>query len=292
MGEISHVWDRNLIDNRICGCGLPFKECGVWSGVMKRAFGGVDGVDAREMARMRDNFARTRHLPLAVATRKAGRSPSPALGRYLESLEKLYGAIQSHTGCKVIVDSSKLPSYGHILTMARKIDLYVVHLVRDPRAVAYSWLRKKLQPDTGQLFRRHSVVESALVWDAWNAAVEAIWGRSKGRYLRIRYEDFVADPGPVVTRIIDMVDEAATPDGLIEGSRVRLGVTHTTSGNPSRLKTGDVELRPDQEWAIRMKPWQARSVAALSWPLLKRYGYAGDASPGSISGRYSSRGTT
>jgi hypothetical protein len=56
---------------------------------------------------------------------------------YLVGLEKLYQGIRAYTGSKVIIDSSKSLLYGYLLGMLPTIDLYVLHIVRDPRGVAY-----------------------------------------------------------------------------------------------------------------------------------------------------------
>lgn len=271
VGEINCVWERNLLGSWRCGCGAPFEECEVWPGVMEEAFGGLDRIDSHKMIRLRDSGARTRHFPL-VLTPWGKPFLRHRLGSYMSNLEKLYQGIHKRTGSRVIVDSSKIPSYAYLLDMIPTIDLYVVHLVRDSRAVAYSWLRKKFQPDTETFMHRHSIVESAVVWGVWNAMVEALWGRRSGRYLRLRYEDLMEDPQKALARILKLMHEDAL-SLPIENREVRLGVNHTSSGNPSRFKTGLVKLRPDEEWKAKMKRSHRAIVTALNWPLLQRYGY-------------------
>lgn len=275
VGELSYVWDRNVIENRICGCGRPFRECPVWTGVMEAAFGGMDGVDAREMIRLRDRGARTRHVPLMLAPRVGRTVIKGRLDWYPRNLGNLYRAIRDVTGSRVIVDSSKLPSYGYALGLVPEVDLYVVHLVRDPRAVAHSWQRKMVLPDTGTLMTRHGSLQSPLIWDAWNAATEVLLGRPAGRYMRLRYEDFVEKPREAVGRILELVGEEVPKLPFVSEREVELGTTHTVSGNPSRFRTGTVELRADEEWRRSMKTSDERIVSALSWPLRARYGYDG-----------------
>ena len=43
----------------------------------------------------------------------------------------------------IMIDSSKWPTYGFLLSTIESFDMYVLHLVRDPRACAFSWQRKK-----------------------------------------------------------------------------------------------------------------------------------------------------
>ncbi len=268
-GEICYVWRQNFIENRLCGCGRPFYECPVWTEVVAEAFPG--GVDAREMMRLQAAGARTRHIP-PMLTARGTRVIEDRLGKWLHNTGRLYEAIGSVTGSRVVVDSSKEPAYGYALSRVPGVDFRVLHLIRDPRAAAYSWLKKKPQPDseTREYMHRFNPAKSAALWDAWNAAAERLWRGD--RYLMLRYEDFVADPRASFGRILELLDEDAAPP-LTGEQEVKLGVSHTVSGNPNRFETGSVALRHDREWTDRMRPRDRNLVTALTLPLLYRYGY-------------------
>ena len=273
-GELNFVWRHNVIENRLCGCGRPFDECPVWTAVMEEAFGGMDRVDPREMMRLQRSGTRTRHIP-ALLTEGGRRDLAERLKKLLISYGRLYEAIASVTGSRVIVDSSKEPAHGRAMSLVPGIDFYVVHLIRDPRAAAYSWLKKKYQPDseTREYMARFSPAKSAALWDSWNASAEALWRTSPQRYLRLRYEDFVADPRESFKEILTLIDEHDAVPPLASEREVKLGVSHTVSGNPNRFETGAVELRHDREWREKMEPRDRTLVTALTFPLLKRYGY-------------------
>jgi len=36
-GEIRHLWERGLRDDRLCGCGVSFRTCPVWRSVLAEA---------------------------------------------------------------------------------------------------------------------------------------------------------------------------------------------------------------------------------------------------------------
>ena len=285
VGEIRLIWDHGLIMNKICGCGVPFEECEMWRPVFAEAFGDMGKVDPRKMIHLRESWARTKHIPLMLAP-PGRRLIERRLTEYLVSLGKLYRGIQTVTGSRVIVDTSKFPSYGFVLGMAPSVDLHVVHLVRDPRAVAYSWMRKKLQPDpeTPEYTPQESPAGTSLRWAARNLGTEALWRRSRDRYLMLRYEDFVAEPRRGIERALELVDEEAAPLPHVGEHEVKLGANHNIWGNPIRFQTGLVRLRPDDEWAFRMKPEDRKLITALTLPLLAHYGYpliAGRQGPGS-----------
>ena len=196
------------------------------------------------------------------------------LEEYMVRLEKLYQAIGKSTDSRVIVDSSKLPSYGYVLGMVPGIDLHVVHLIRDPRAAAYSYL-KEPQPDADKraYMNRVGPFKSSLLWDAWNVSSEALWRDSSGRYMRISYESFVGNPQHTIEEILDLLGEDARKLPFAGERDAELGISHTVSGNPNRFQNGSVRLRPDDEWAFRMKLRDKTLVTLLTLPLLARYGY-------------------
>src|SRR3712207_2051619 len=241
---------------------------------MDEAFGGMDGVDPREMMRLQASGTRTRHIPLML-TDRGDRILKERLEKLLMNYGRLYKAIKTVTGSRVIVDSSKEPAHGYAMSLVPGVDFRIMHLIRDPRAAAYSWKKKKPQPDSEEreFMHRKSPIESAVLWDSWNASAEALWRRTPDRYLRLRYEDFVADPRQSFERILNLLDERGTEPPLASEREVRLGVTHTVSGNPNRFDTGAVELRPDHAWTSEMTPRDKALVTVLTSPLLYRYGY-------------------
>ncbi len=272
-GELNFLWKHNVIENRLCGCGKPFRECPIWIRVMDEAFGGTEGVDAREMVRLHALGTRTRHIPLMLAP-GGWKSLEGNLKKFLVNYGRLYEGIGSATGSRVVVDSSKEPAHGYAMSHVPGIDFYVLHLVRDPRAAAYSWLKKKHQPDTEsrEYMYRSGPVKSSIMWDAWNASAEGLW-RNSNRYLRLRYEDFVTNPRESFGRILKHIGEEGSEVPLVGEREIKLGVSHTVSGNPNRFETGSVELKADEEWKSKMETRDRTLVTALTSPLLARYGY-------------------
>jgi hypothetical protein len=267
-GELMFLWRRGLLEGRLCGCGRPVRDCDVWTRVLDSAY--PAGVDAHELLRLADHSARTRHLPLHLVSR------NPGGAEYRDRLGSLYRAIESETGCNVIIDSSKSPAYGRVLANVAGLDVRVVHLVRDPRAVAYSWVRKKLQRDDPRRvrsMRSHGPAMSSLYWNLLNESTRLMWKADPGTHLLVRYEDFVARPQETVDEIVRFAGE--TPAALpwtVEGE-LALDRTHTVSGNPSRFDHGAVALRADVEWQRAMRPRDRRVVDVITRPFRGRYGY-------------------
>jgi len=267
-GELMFIWRRGLVEGRLCGCGRPVRECDVWTRVLARAYPG--GVDPEEMVRLEAHSARTRHLPLHLAR------VEPGSGQYRRELAALYGALQAETGCRVIVDSSKSPSYGRVLAGAPGLDVRVVQLVRDPRAVAYSWVRRKLQRDDPRRLRSmrsHGPAASSAYWNVLNESTRLLWPEA-GRRLLVRYEDFVTRPQATIDEIVRFAGEPTAELPWTGSSELALEPTHTVSGNPSRFDHGTVALRPDDEWERALRPRDRRIVDLITGRVRRRYGYS------------------
>lgn len=287
-GELSDFWDRYLAENRRCACGSDFASCEVWSHIIEVGMPGIGPSEAQDVARLHMQIARTQHLPFLMvpALRVFVQS---RLTRYMMHLETLYRAIHDGTGCRVVVDSSKFPSYGWILAQVPGIELFPVHLVRDPRAVAYSWTRRR--PPTQPLDRvetpQFGPVSSSFRWISRNLLAEGLWRPAAQRYTLLRYEDFVADPSGELGRILERVGENPSASPIVGNTRVHLGENHIVWGNRSRFDRGQVELRLDAEWQTQIKPNSRKTVEAMTWPLMRRYGYTAriPTSSGSVSPR-------
>jgi sulfotransferase family protein len=269
VGELYHLWGRGLIQNRKCGCGAPPRRCETWRAVLTRAFGSMEALDAERLSRLALTCTRTRHLLAHLR----GNQEVPL--EYGEALARLYRAIRDVTGSRVIVDSTKHPAYAAVLGSVGGIDLRIVHVVRDPRAVAYSWIRKKIQLDETRPrhMRSHGALYSAFMWDVLNFATERLWRCPGARYLLLRYEDFVREPRESVQRVADFAGEPQATLPFRSERAVLLSGNHTISGNPSRFQTGIVEIEPDEEWLASMRRRDEWISTGATFPLLAHFGY-------------------
>ena len=189
----------------------------------------------------------------------------------------LYQQVATVTGARVVIDSSKRPSDAALLRLLPGVNPYFVHLVRDPRAVAYSWARKKAQLDRDRpaLMSPHTVLDSTVSWLSWNLAAESLRKRvGAGHFSLVRYEDFVSRPHAVLERILALVGEAGASVPLSEDRAAELSTNHTVSGNPDRFSTGRVKLREDREWRSKQATTDRLLTTLVALPLLHRYDYA------------------
>lgn len=275
VGETIHVWERGVRNQERCGCGEPFEDCPQWSAVGQEAFGGWDEVDLDEMIGLRWRVDRSRRLPVIAESQRRGR-PTPDQDRYLLHLRKVLLAAAAVAGQpKVLLESSKHLSTAALMALDDAIDLRVLHLVRDPRGVAYSWTKDVERPETdGEVMPTYRPARTAARWVTDNLGFEALalWVPT----LRLRYEDVLADPTGSLRAIAEFVelDEANLDLNFIAGETVTLSKPmHSVAGNPLRFGGDEMKLALDEAWKTKLDSAQRRLVTTITAPMLWRYGY-------------------
>jgi hypothetical protein len=272
LGEVVHLWDRDVRDDERCACGQRFSGCDFWRAVGERAFGGWDRVDVEGLLALRAGVERTRYIPRLARWHLPGEYGA-RVERYAHHYSRVYEAASEVSGCPVVIDSSKHSALAYCLRWSADVDLRVVHMVRDSRGVAYSWTKTVARPEAaGAEMTRYAPGRAALLWNAHNAAF-GLLRRIGVPVYRLRYEELLADPVRVVRELAEFAGLDAGPLDYFGDGTVRLGTSHSAAGNPMRFATGDLPLRQDDAWRAALPPRQRRLVGLLTAPLLTAYGY-------------------
>lgn len=261
LGEVVHLWARGVLAGEPCGCGEPFPVCAFWREVGESAFGGWTQDLAERVLTLRHRVDRTRRIP---------RIAHPELAEYAGIYQRLYDAAAETAGARVVIDSGKHASLAFCLAAAG-VDVHVVHVVRDPRAVAHSWRKTVERPEDGRPMTRWGPARTAAHWTAQNLALDLLATRGVP-VTRLRYEDLLAAPAAALATLADTLG-LGTALPFLTGTTAHLTAAHTASGNPMRFTVGPVELRRDDSWHSGLPRHHRRLVAALTWPLRSRYGY-------------------
>ena len=292
LGEVVHLWERGVVDGERCGCGASFHDCPFWSEVGKVAFGGWEQVDIARFRALRASLDRIRFIP-ALALRRPPAATRDRLDAYVSHYTRLYRAVRQVSGAQVVIDSSKHASLAFCLrraaaTGASDLDLRVLHVVRDSRGVAYSWTKQVRRPEAvtgdGEFMAQWSPAKAAAHWNVENAAFALLARRGVPTTL-VRYEEFLRTPLASLRRIARfaglpageaamafLTDAAGSVTAQVSGN-------HTASGNPMRFDTGPIPLRRDDSWRTKLAPTDRRRVTAMTFPLLRHYGYLRGAPP-------------
>lgn len=275
VGETRHVWSRGVVENQLCGCGSAFGECSFWQRVVRDQLGlTAEDVNNRilPLQRQVDGISQ---IPRLFWQGLRSSDDQKSIDEYVAILGDLLRAIRDVSGDSIVIDASKTAMHGLLLTMIPGAKVHVLHLVRDPRAVAFSWRRKRKRPEVtsgNALMPRYSLLKSSIWWAGANVFSERL-ERHAASYHRARYEDFIANPLESTQRILTSAGVEPGPLEFISPSEVHLQPEHSVAGNPSRFSTGAIRLRVDEEWKHSMSIAARGLVSCLTGRLLGRYGY-------------------
>ncbi|MFN0094442.1 MAG: sulfotransferase [Dehalococcoidia bacterium] len=273
VGEIYRFWVHRYLSRAWCSCGSLVSACPFWGRVATHLEAAGQPDAAFEDATQWD-VVRLRNAEIFPWQPWRTKSYAKQRDHVVESWSRLYEAIAEAGEGRVIVDSTKIPRFALAMAASKRFDLRVVHLVRDSRASAYSWIRPKPAPSPDnpeQMMKARQPHQTCAWWLVANPLSELLRLKSQP-YLRVRYEDFVRDPMTWSSKILDFAGVSARPEGL-EASAVTFTGDHLIAGNPIRSRLGHVEIRPDEEWRTKMRGRDRLVATVMTWPMLLRYRY-------------------
>ena len=271
FNEVYRLLIEGMAENNLCACGEPFEQCRFWQKVVANVFPNPGDVDRIRL--LHKKFDHTRHV-LRLLLFPYGRKYRRDLEEYCEWLSKLYFTLARESGVSVLVDSSKVPSRALLLSRSPGLQVHVIHVVRDLRAVTNAWMGQKYNPAADDSLPKYSVFRSILFWYARQFMTEML--KLRMPYKRVLYEEFSARPKEVLESAWNSVEsmQGASLPFEKDGS-INLQPLHSIGGNPGRFATGPTFLRPDRKWMDTMPAGTRKLVSVLGFPLLWRYGYFG-----------------
>lgn len=274
VGELNFFW-RRFARAEVCSCGQPLPACPFWSAVVREAYGELAPGQAEQLAELERHVLR-RQFALTLAP---GAWPVPEAsraGRMLAERAQLYQAIGRLTGAGWIIDAGKEPIFGALLARSKAVAVGTIHLVRDPRAVAYSW--QKLIPSDSEpgYMTRKAAGKTAVHWVSQNLLVQLGLKRLGTTYVRVRYEDMASYPEQVLRRISLATGLAIEAGAATGGITLAPGDHHMVAGNPGvrRAASSGLQLRPDEAWRTKLPARKQRIVTAVCCGLMTGYGYS------------------
>lgn len=284
VGELRFFADRGLRDNWMCGCGNEFSECAVWSTIARRVTTSGEFADPEQILQSSERHRTPlglRRLNYGNVVLRSKKQRDRMIGRtmshHIQFLDLLYSSARDISGNSILIDSSKDPCYALVLQRVPSIELSIVHLVRDARAVTHSRVvRRKKQIASRQstltMGENVGIMRSCSQWLRVNHAAHRLFGSGPGRYCVLRYEDFSRDPLRELKRISWPGDLDISSVSCQEGG-IELSRNHMFSGNPGRFEHGRQAIVDQQHWRTDLRPSARLLVNLLTFPLQRRYGY-------------------
>ena len=272
VGEVRYFWEYTAQGNVLCGCGDSLNTCSFWAEVDHKLRAKRD-MDITRLAKLSYQLNRTRNAPW-LTTNMDWRLLS-GYKDLLEGTRILYETIWNAAGQPVIVDASKVPSQLSLLKRIPHIDLRVIHLVRDGRAVAYSWSQRRKKElakvaDNSHM-PQHSPWRSMLTWIIENYyTIRVSHGLPS---VVVKYETLVEDPRSTLGGILQGLGFKDIDLGWFNHENLILNTTHSVGGNPIRFTKSGISISADTEWKQKMPALTKVLLGLLGLPLLSRFGY-------------------
>lgn len=281
------------LERYLCSCGERLRACPFWTGVAQDmaarglpfdlADAGTDlrsGATPYELRLLAPLF---RGAPWE-SVRDLALGLSPSWRRRLPLLQRrnaaLVGSLLARSGAALAVDSSKVGLRLKYLLRNPDLDVRVLRIVRDGRAVALTYMDPARFADATDPSRRGggaggdragerlSMHDAAREWRRSNEEAEAVVGSlGPGRWTAIRYEELCADPAGTLSRVFAFL--GLPPHEVTRAAPGRLHVV----GNGMRLD-GDVPVRLDERWRERLTPAELSVFDEVAGDLNRKYGYA------------------
>ncbi len=269
VGELKYIWSRGLINNELCGCGQKFKECDFWNPEISDAFGGLSESDVLRIEGIRNDVEKNRHLILREWVGVRDQSYLELYDEYKRILTDLYNSIFKLSGFNRLIDNSKDVAHGLLINRLDQYSTKNIQLVRDSRAVAFSFNNPKIRPEVHwkkEFMKKRSCFSSSFYWIMLNYQME--WLAKQFPTKRVRYEDLVSGNNEAFEEVKKFLKGYEADEIKPSGQNI----THTISGNPLRFDREN-EVVKDERWINEMSLFDKKLVAFLNYPLLKKYGY-------------------
>ena len=271
-GELNMLLLDDTGAPRVCACGLTIEDCPLWGQVLRRWSAGLEPRGPVDYLRLQSRFEHFRRLP-GLMWHSIRHSAS--FEDYTRWTAALLRAIAESASAQIVADSAKNPVRALAFLRGGAIDLALVHLIRDPRGVAWS-KRKLLRWRRLPNWLRNPVavvLRAGLDWAFANMFTELVASRHRNvPYVRIRYEDLVRDPAGVLARVGQVAGiDLATLGERAAGGEV-LGFGHIMAGNLARGR-GARPLAIDVDWQENSPRWIRWTIWFLTGWLARRYGY-------------------
>lgn len=261
VGEVKNTPASSRYGEQPCGCGKKLKECNVWAPTLSL-------IDNTKFGKWR----RRRVRNMLFGTLDYQKSD-------MEEAAKIYRLLSKYSGRNIIVDSSKFPSYLELLNKLTTIDLCIVHITRDPRAVAYSWwnrplhenkINKSIKTRSIETIRFENPIRSSIIWLLWNYIISRY--SEDENYIHVKYEDLCDNPEKEVKKILNNFDIKKNINWH-DGNTINLGKHHSVRGNPNQKEIGNVELKKRDSWKKNINPIIKYCVNMITSPVMSKFNY-------------------
>jgi hypothetical protein len=174
----------------------------------------------------------------------------------------------------VIVDNSKKVKWVKRVTGGPQLDLRLVHLIRDPRALVLRWLNtydseKRRRTQRLRVAKRVPTRAAQILTGSWvdvfiykwlreNRQISDYMKQSKVAHAVVTYRDVVFDTQATLQKLMPRLGLEFEPKQLRFGEGNTFGTTKTAHADAVKQS----EIRPDLKWQTQLDTSAQRVIAA------------------------------
>lgn len=266
-GELQNM--RSVYNaTKVCSCQAHMVNCKFWSAVMNDWISKVGADDMNTALIKWHKFEGVFSVKAWLRMYFGIGEGSKEYKEYMDSTSEFYRTIQRHSGKGMVVDISKNPLRALALEKNPDIDLRMVHLVRDGRAVAWS-----LKKNAKQQNRKRPTWRAAMFWIVINRLTNLVRGKVEHNTV-IKYEDFIKKPGEVLNQIGLMSDIDFSSIVNKIGENDDFEIKHVMAGNAIRkASTIKFQTTDSDSWKKKLNPSGRKFFKMLAYNSLKGHNY-------------------
>ena len=279
-GEI-HMWPHEIAQKGVmpCSCGKSILECEFWV-KMHQAVNPLQQPQPQihffreefnaghtlRLERLKDFSNKKISSQTLEKIEVYGQNNYEVFKTFLNLMQEMLGS-----ELKWAIDASKDPYRLLWLTRSNLFNIKVLHVVKNPRAFAYSMI-KRLPNNEINLFHKriYETARQSLKWSIENHLISQVAKNhlDPQDYFLVNYEELAAQPRATFKKICEVIECDFEEEAI---NKFREGNIHTIAGNPMRYRSGGIVL--DEKWKNALPNSSRRVAEIMTWINSSQYGY-------------------
>ena len=256
-------------DSKICSCQNVLVNCEFWSAVVNDWFSKVEEDNTASGFKRWSKFEGVFSFRSWFKMYFGIGEKDAEFKKYQKSTSEFLRAVQQHSKKEVLVDISKNPLRAWALEKNPDIDLRMVQLVRDGRAVTWSLKRTAERQN-----RKRPTWRAAMFWALINRMTNLVRSKVEHKTL-VRYEDFIENPRKILNQIGEMAEIDFTDIINKIENNDDFTIEHVMAGNGIRkADTIKFETTKTDGWIKKLKPSSKTLFKILSYNSLRKFNYS------------------
>jgi hypothetical protein len=281
-------------DTYRCSCREKIRDCSFWQEIgQAMAKRGIQDFDITQagtsILEVKSPYAQRLLAPLYRGAameliRDLGLSLSSEWRTLLPDTKRrnlaLIESLLEVTGAGVVIDSSKVALRLKYLLPIPELDVRVIRVIRDGRAVSLTYTDEWNFADSSDPTMRgggsgqrrppprRTMAEAANEWKRSNEASDALVATlPRSQWTEVHYEELCADPAATLKRLATFLN--------LDPQQTRLdfrSVTQHVIGNGMRMDSTS-EIRLDERWKSHLSEQDLQAFEEVAGDLNRKYGY-------------------